>query len=303
MDTALKQRLLGAAVLIALAVIFLPMLFSGTAPEPERASVSLEIPAVPENDLQSRVYDVSPEAPAEGILEKSAAPILSKLLPAKDDVKEPTLNPDVAVRDEPVEVPAKAPSEPSPPAAPVAAVDGAPGTAVDARFVVSLGVYADAANAQAQLQRAKGLGYPVYAESTKVDGKPATGVRAGPFANRVQAEAARLKLAASLGDIKPSLVALTENRNTDMPASAVAADEAGSWAVQLAAYRQRTDALKLRERAREAGFEAFIDEVNSADGHWWRVRVGPRTQRADAEDLQGKLKARLDIDGIVVTHP
>ena len=33
MDTALKQRLIGAVVLVALAVIFLPMLVKGPAPD------------------------------------------------------------------------------------------------------------------------------------------------------------------------------------------------------------------------------------------------------------------------------
>lgn len=43
MDLALKQRLVGATVLIALAVIFLPMLLDGSG-TPERLDVEVEIP-------------------------------------------------------------------------------------------------------------------------------------------------------------------------------------------------------------------------------------------------------------------
>ncbi|RXE43711.1 sporulation protein, partial [Xanthomonas perforans] len=41
MDTALKQRLIGAIVLVALAVIFLPMLVKGPAPSSGVADVPL----------------------------------------------------------------------------------------------------------------------------------------------------------------------------------------------------------------------------------------------------------------------
>ncbi|RBD39503.1 sporulation protein, partial [Xanthomonas oryzae pv. oryzae] len=47
MDTALKQRLIGAIVLVALAVIFLPMLVKGPAPSSGVADVPLQAPAAP----------------------------------------------------------------------------------------------------------------------------------------------------------------------------------------------------------------------------------------------------------------
>ena len=47
MDTRLKQRLIGAAVLIALAVIFLPMLVQGPAPDSGVSDVPLDVPGEP----------------------------------------------------------------------------------------------------------------------------------------------------------------------------------------------------------------------------------------------------------------
>ena len=54
MDSALKQRLLGAAVLIALAVIFLPMFFSSTPPKQENTTLGLNIPPAPERNFETR---------------------------------------------------------------------------------------------------------------------------------------------------------------------------------------------------------------------------------------------------------
>ena len=44
MEPALKQRVVGAVVLVALAVIFLPMLVKGPAPESGVSDVPLQLP-------------------------------------------------------------------------------------------------------------------------------------------------------------------------------------------------------------------------------------------------------------------
>ena len=54
MDPALKQRLVGAAVLVALAVIFLPMLVQGPAPDSGVADVPLNVPDEPREGFQTR---------------------------------------------------------------------------------------------------------------------------------------------------------------------------------------------------------------------------------------------------------
>ena len=64
MDLSLKQRLLGAAVLIALAVIFVPMFMSGSAPQKsaEMETSSLAIPPAPDREFNNRVLSVDPAA-------------------------------------------------------------------------------------------------------------------------------------------------------------------------------------------------------------------------------------------------
>lgn len=308
METALKQRLLGAAVLIALAVIFLPMIFSGKAPDVEPNRVSLDIPPPPGEELRTRVYDLTQDGMASSASIAATEPGEMPLVSPGSEVAEadapaeliepPVASPHEAEpRPEQPEPPASEPepAEVKPPAKPA---DGAADAGLAGGFAVSLGVYAKQANADEMLARAKALGFKAYSERTKVDGKAAVGVRVGPFAGRAAAEAARLRLDGELAGVTPSLVALGAPVRSGQDAAGP-----GNWAVQLAAYRSRADADQLVGRARGAGFEAFIDEVDGPDGHWWRVRVGPRIERADAEQLARQIKSQLAIDGIVVSHP
>lgn len=63
----MKTRLLGAAVLIALAVLFVPMFFSSTPPKTGGdETVSLAIPPAPDRDLQTRTMSLTPGAASAG---------------------------------------------------------------------------------------------------------------------------------------------------------------------------------------------------------------------------------------------
>lgn len=303
MEPALKQRLLGAAVLIALAVIFVPMFFPGPASEDQPESMSLEIPEEPAGPVKTRVFELDIPAEGESAAAPSAAgqpstrPVSPPPLDQRQAEAEPQAEPEAEPR------PAQAPPQAEPQATDSASDSTtAAGTAAVTRFAVSLGVFANAANAEARLAQAKLLGYPAQLKAMQVNGESAQGVRVGPFDTRAEAEAARLRLDGKMAQANPSLVALTSSRNKDAPADAIGADEAGSWAVQLAAFRERADAESLRDTVREAGFEAFIDQTRDAGGNWWRVRVGPRAQRADAEALKTKLKQELGQSGLVVAR-
>src|SRR5690349_18482527 len=72
--SVLKTRLLGAFVLIALAVLFVPMFFSSTPPVTSGdQAVSLAIPPAPDRDLQTRTMSLTPDAPASS---GTAAPVI-----------------------------------------------------------------------------------------------------------------------------------------------------------------------------------------------------------------------------------
>ena len=89
MEPALKQRLIGAAVLVALAVIFLPMLIKGPAPESGASDVPLTLPDAPQGQFETRELPlVGPgDAPKGGVVGMDA-PSDGERLPTVDTAAE-----------------------------------------------------------------------------------------------------------------------------------------------------------------------------------------------------------------------
>jgi len=313
MDLSLKQRLLGAAVLIALAVIFVPMLISGSAPQKsaEMETSTLAIPPAPDREFQTRVLPVDPSAanPTAPASTPASAPPPSpapETIATVDTATAPKPAPppatpapaQVATATPPKPVPAKPePAKPEPEAA-----KPAPGQAANGRYYVNLGVYASGKNAQDLVASLKKGGFPAATEASEVQGKPAERVRVGPFADRAAAEAARLRIKQAQPSVPGSVVATAEDAKADAPASALPAGRAGGWAVQLGALKTAEDANKLRDRVKNAGFVAFVDKVDANGTTLWRVRAGPEVDRGAAEKLRAGIKDKLKLDGIVVTQ-
>ena len=313
MDLSLKQRLLGAAVLIALAVIFVPMLMSGSAPRKsaEMETSNLAIPPAPDREFQTRALPVDSTAANPGT---AAAPLPDKL-PTVDTASAPVAStppPPPASAPTPAPVPAEAAGTPAKPATIAKAVPAkpeavppasAPGTAADGRYFVHLGVYAASRNADDLVARLKKAGYPAFSEKSEYQGKAAERVRVGPFPDRAAAEATRLRIRQLAPGVPGSVMELASDAKADAPASALPASRAGAWAVQLGALKSADDANKLRDRVRNAGFVAFVDKVDANGTTLWRVRAGPEVDRAAADRLRAGIRDKLKLDGLVVTQP
>lgn len=313
MDSALKQRLIGAAVLIALAVIFIPMFLSGSPPKTDTVTENLAIPPAPEREFQTRVV------PAEGGKSTTPAPLPTLAAGGSDTVVsvDAGANPRTAA-----EVPYSQDGGATPPPAtakPVAAsaarpVDATPSRSAPeravptasstGRYAVHLGVFASAANADALVATAKKQGLVAYTESADVDGKPATRVRLGPYEDRSTAEAARLKLQKADAKLKGSVVEIAAAApKADAPVAALPANRAGGWAVQLGAFKSQDEANKLAARAKGAGLPGFVDTTGQGADKLWRVRLGPEPDRAGSEKLRDQAKQKLTITGMIVTVP
>lgn len=343
MDTALKQRLIGAVVLVALAVIFLPMLIKGPAPDSGVSDVPLTVPATPDGQYETRELPlVTPgNAPAGGV---------------------------VGMENDAPGAPASA-SEAIPlGAAPAAATAPMlPASTAGGNFAVNFGAYATPADADAVIARLKQSSLPAFREPAMINGKTAWRVRIGPYAERADAEAVRLQAAQVRSDVKAQVVTL------DVPATAPASTPAATtaatavttqalppdasqqpqagqpakpaqtppaetrpvatapkpavaapkpavvpaqpveapkatasnvgFAVQLGAFSHAADANALRDRLRAGGFSAFVEQVKTDKGTLSRVRVGPVASRADAEQLKAQVAAKVGISGMVRPHP
>lgn len=313
MDLSLKQRLLGAAVLIALAVIFVPMFMSGSAPQKsaEMETSSLAIPPAPDREFNNRVLSVdpaatSPTAPASAdagkiaTVDTAAAPKPAEPVPAAPAPAAPPPQVATAPAAKPV-----APAKPTPVETPKPAETAkpVPGQAANGRYYVNLGVYATGTNAQDLVATLKKGGFAASIEASDYQGKPAERVRVGPFADRATAEATRLRIRQTHPTVPGSVTQLAGDAKADAPASAVPTGRAGGWAVQLGALKTAEDANKLRDRVKNAGFVAFVDRIDANGTTLWRVRAGPEVDRAAAEKLRGGIKDKLKLDGMVVTQP
>jgi DedD protein len=314
MDAALKQRLVGAAVLVALAVIFLPMLVDGPDPQTGTSSVPLDIPPAPERDFETRELPLA--SPADAVPSPEAAPVdPNQVVTVETDSPErtdalPEQDRVAVAAPDPAATPGQAPAASSPPLpAPEVATGGsttdapvAPAVTPGGRYVVNLGSYGNATNASGLVATLKSAKLPAYAEAAQLDGKAVQRVRLGPYAQRGEAEAARLAATRVRADLPAAVVALDVEAASAAPAP-VRAPVAPGFAVQIGALKTEADANALRTRARSAGFTAFVERTATDSGVLWRVRVGPEIVRANAEKLKTSIAAKLQIDGMVVTHP
>lgn len=170
MDQRFKQRLIGAVVLVALAVIFLPMLLSGPA---ERTRVDIEL-AIPD----------APTAPP------------TPNLPDADMLDEP--EPGQALESQPAPVEPEALPEAAAPAQANSPEDAAPlpQTTSDAGgFFVQVGAFGSNENAQRLAQRLRDDEFSVVVRDETVDEQTRHIVWVGPEASRQSAERVAQRLA------------------------------------------------------------------------------------------------------------
>ncbi|MGY2441428.1 SPOR domain-containing protein [Pseudomonas sp. SDO52101_S400] len=198
LDKAYKQRMVGALVLVALAVIFLPMLFSR---QDEQRQVTVDAPAAPQAPAVAQIQmetvavpepQVLPQEPVPSDYEVAeqtapAAPIAPAApAPAPAPVVKPVA---VAPAPAPVAKPATAPAQP------ITALSAKPDTTqsrVDANglsvsWSVQLASLSSRASAESLQKTLRSQGYNAYIRSA--DGK--NRVFVGPLIERAEADRLR----------------------------------------------------------------------------------------------------------------
>ncbi|WP_322614040.1 SPOR domain-containing protein [Pseudomonas sp. BIC9C] len=198
LDKAYKQRMVGALVLVALAVIFLPMLFSR---QDEQRQVTVEAPAAPQAPVMPQVQ-VEPVA----VPEPQALP--QEPVPSDDEIaqQEAPAVPTAPVAPAPAAKPVTPPPAPAPvpalaakpataPAQPITAAPGKPDTTqsrVDANglsvsWSVQLASLANRESAEKLQKTLRSQGYNAYIRTA--DGK--NRVFVGPLIERAEADRLR----------------------------------------------------------------------------------------------------------------
>lgn len=89
------------------------------------------------------------------------------------------------------------------------------------------------------------------------------------------------------------------------PAAQPAAQPAAGagWAVQVGSFGDRENAEALAERLRGRGYPVLTTQFRSGGQVLYRVRVGPFSQRLEAESQLARVQQQLGLNGRVVGHP
>lgn len=314
MDDALRQRLVGAAVIIALAVIFVPMLLDSPDEISRTQQVDLSIPPRSEPGVETRRLPLDP-----GMTAPTPTPDAALDNPPAD-IAEPVPAPDAGGVAVVTEVPAKpvpTPAEPKPvaasppatlpaanpvpPVATPAAAPPAPKPAKGGRFLAQFGSYAARSNAEALVRDLAKAGVPADIETLSSGGRPLHRVRSKPYATRAEADAARLGAQRQIAGLASSVVELAA---ADATQSTPAAPNLSGWAVQVGVFSKKEGAEELAARLRAGGYAAFVEPVKLAGGQTsHRVRIGPEVRRENAQRIQNEVKAKFKLDALVVAHP
>jgi DedD protein len=192
-----RQRLIGAIALVALLVVFVPMVLDS---EPRKPPTQPAL-AIPSKD-EAPPLPTPPKAAKAGVQPAKAAPE-----PAK--APEPATSAAAPAAAEPAKgEPTKAEPAKMEPAKPpkVASVDPKAAAAPAPRlegFAVQVGAFRDEAKLAQARQKLTAAKIPHYTERLDVQSGPLTRLRAGPFATREAAESAlaSLKLSALDGKV------------------------------------------------------------------------------------------------------
>ena len=329
----MKQRVIGAIVLVAIAVIVLPILLQGpeadrglddvpldVPSEPDRPVVVRELPLnlptptpapdttepaqpVPSNDAEHPPTDqaaatdgtaaAGPDAPSQPSTATSGAPAGEPVVAVTADAP--------ARIDALADPTGSAASPPSPASSepPAVATGERPAALAGGDHVVQLGSYRDLDKARSLRDSVLAAGLPAFLEPTQTGGQTVHRLRLGPYAGRGAAEAARLQARRLWPDLPAQVVALERAAAASDSPSTVRA----GFVVQLAAYSDLADANRLRDRLRAAGFASFTERIDTASGVLHRVRVGPEIERAAADRVRERIKTELGLDGLVVAFP
>lgn len=328
MDQELKQRLIGASVIIALAIIFVPMLFDGDGVKQQNQNISIEIPDSP-SDLEVKTFDIdkpvtdqqfnipegdvalsqqsdpSPteQAPSEvrPILidkadeatqaEQQAEQVAEVITPEKVDEAKPEPKPESNPPQEKVEQPVKAVVEEKP-------KKTAPVETIGLAYRVKLGSFSKQANAQkvkAQLLQKK-IRSIVEKDTTR-------NLYHVWSADMYQGKAKAEQYVKAVNALKLNLGQPSVQSMDAKQVDALAQTGQLGWVVQLGSFSAKDNAIELRNKVKAAGFSGFVDRIKNSKGESrFRLRVGPLMEKKDAQKAQADISKRLRITGLIKTH-
>jgi len=332
MEVALKQRLVGASVIIALAVIFIPMLFDNKGID-QNQSITIDIPDEPEN-LKQKVIDIDtgkftnnsldnntindektinkddyelPDNDETHVINQKET-ILDVVDNSKDLIstdskgtdKSDTSNQENENIDNNVDEVSKPEKPKHADLKPISKESEKPNTQENQDLIfyrVKYGVFSQQKNAQQLKAKIINAGYKAIVEKNK-DGELYT-----VYSQQLTSESSAISIRDSIQKLglnigKPSIITLNEEESL----TAEQMLDTG-WILQIGSFSSKTNSIKLRDKIRSKGFVTFVDEItDSKNQKRYRVRIGPYATRDEAKTEKNNIKKSMDLDGIIKPH-
>lgn len=203
MDRALKERLIGAIVLVVVAVLVVPVFLDGPSSDDEIVTEQVTLPGqndqprmqqtiVLERDRDEPVPSAAPApdpVPIEAPTPAAAAEQKPKTSPARPEADEAETVAAEVVAEPESAPPAEQERRPAPEAAPAAAAGGL--------WAVQLGSFSNRENAEKLASDLRGEGYAAFLSRLEANGAELHRVRVGPQKDRGAAESVAATLADS----------------------------------------------------------------------------------------------------------
>ena len=297
MDKALKKRMVGAGVLIALAVIILPMLLGGRPEGETQQTRKIEIPAQPpELSFETRRYPIGEQGLEQQAKKDEATPDdLVRQLPApkvlaskvdKLDGVDSTVG--KSGSDDQAATPVVTRSAP-------AQLENSSDTG---RFVVQVASFGALDNANKLSATLKSYGYSVITHSVESDVGVLHRVQVGPYASNAEANRTAIDLESKIRGVKPRVMDLQPGKSVQITTPS---DPLIRWIVQVGSFSSAANAEKLVASLRLDGLSAYREMVSSSGSSIYRVRIGPFLQREEAIRIEHKVREKSSLDGVVMS--
>ena len=193
-DRALKERIIGAVVLVVFAVLVVPIFLDGPSDDQEIVSQTVTLPGQDsqERTQQTIVLDRDREQPVPAT--RTAEPARQQPAAAQTETKDEVV----------AETPQQATASPSPPQS---APDPAPAadTSSTGMWAVQLGSFSNQENAERLAADLRNQGFAAFLSQVRTDGGQLHRVRIGPQKDRDTAEeiAAQLQRSGHTGQVVP----------------------------------------------------------------------------------------------------
>lgn len=276
----MKQRIIGIIVLVALAVLLVPLIFDSEValPPPNHLPVANTAKTSPTTNKQQTVAYQAPTIKAAQIQETSDKKFVQNTIDDHEDFVANDENQTPNIEDEVLDKPEIAEK-----------TTQSHDTEIPAKETSSK-------NKPTNDELVKEAALKLAIQKENSDKKPSS---VKPQNKPILKDKPEQHRQFSLSDEKPKsqnkAPSTASKQNTNLTSTQ------GGWAIQLGSFSEKANANKLANNLKSKGFNAFTErDKNRNNVH--RVLVGPTRDRNAAEKMVSQLKSESNIHGIIVRY-